>query len=54
MKFKFKEKNKEGQIIEGVVEANDRYTLAHDMLGEGGIPILITEEKNAIKKSYTK
>ena len=52
MKFKFKEKNKEGQIIEGVVEANDRYTLAHDMLGEGGIPILITEEKNAIKKSF--
>lgn len=51
MKFNYKEKNKNGEIIEGIADSPDRFTLAHDILKNGGIPIFVKEKiKNSSKK----
>ncbi len=45
MLFKYKIKNKEGNIIEGTTEAVDRFAVARDFREKGSIPILIEEQK---------
>ena len=45
MFFSYKAKSKGGEITEGVLEARDRFTLAHDLRGRSLIPLSITEEK---------
>ncbi|MFA6386718.1 MAG: type II secretion system F family protein [Candidatus Paceibacterota bacterium] len=43
MKFKYKEQNKEGALMEGVAESPDMFTLARDIRAKGGIPLSIKE-----------
>ncbi len=45
MLFKYKIKNKEGNIIEGTTEAVDRFAIARDFREKGSIPIVIEEQK---------
>ncbi len=42
MKFKFKAKTKNGEIVEGVREESDRFKLSHQITMEGMLPITIT------------
>lgn len=44
MKFKYKEQ-KNGQIIEGIKEAPDKFTIAREIREGGGMPVSITEAK---------
>jgi len=44
MKFKYKEQNKNGQIVEGVKEATDRFAVAKEIREAGGIPLSINED----------
>ncbi|MDQ3245205.1 MAG: type II secretion system F family protein [bacterium] len=46
MEFKYKIKTKEGQIVDGVMEANDRFSLSRDFRSKGSTPISIIEVKN--------
>ncbi len=43
MKFKYKEQNKEGKLIEGVAESLDKFSLAREIREKGNIPLLIKE-----------
>lgn len=52
MKFKFKVQTKDKQIVEGVREAQDRFTLATELRNEGSTPIIIEEEKSGGGKSF--
>ncbi|ETB64192.1 TPA: type II secretion system F family protein [Candidatus Nomurabacteria bacterium] len=45
MKFKYKIQNKSGEIVEGVKESPDKFTLSRDLRLEGGTPISIEEYK---------
>ncbi len=51
MKFKYKLKNKEGKIIEGYQDANDQFTLAHELNKDGSVALYIIEAKEGDKKS---
>lgn len=44
MQFSYKIKNKDGQVIEGVAEAVDRFALSRDFRSKGGTPISIVEQ----------
>lgn len=50
MKFKYKIQNKNNEIIEGVAESPDRFSLARELREKGQIPIFIEELKN--KKGF--
>lgn len=43
MKFKYKEQNKEGKIVEGVCESPDTFTLAKEIRDRGGVPLSVRE-----------
>ncbi len=43
MKFKFKEQTKDGNLIEGVAESQDTFSLAKEIRDRGGIPMSIKE-----------
>ncbi|MFA6515314.1 MAG: type II secretion system F family protein [Candidatus Paceibacterota bacterium] len=45
MKFKYKIKNKNNELVEGVIESPDKFTLAGDFREKGELPILIEEFK---------
>lgn len=51
MKFKYKIKNKSGEIIEGYKESPDKFSLAREIRESGDTPIMIEEEKEKIKSS---
>lgn len=44
MLFSYKAKSKEGEIVEGVLEAADRLALARDLRSRGNIPLSIQQE----------
>lgn len=57
MKFKYKIQNKNSEIIEGVAESSDRFSLARELRDKGEVPISIEEFKNknnffSMKKSF--
>jgi type IV pilus assembly protein PilC len=43
MKFKYKEQNKEGNIVEGTAESPDTFTLAREIRERGSIPLSVKE-----------
>ncbi len=45
MLFSYKVKSNTGAIVEGVMEAADRFALARDLRAKGNIPVSITEQK---------
>jgi type IV pilus assembly protein PilC len=45
MKFKYKIQDKNNEIIEGVVESPDKFTLAREFREKGSVPISIEESK---------
>jgi len=45
MKFKYKVQSKNNEIVEGVIESPDRFTLARELREKGEIPISIEEVK---------
>lgn len=51
MKFKYKEQDKEGKIVEGVAESQDTFSLAKEMRERGGIPMSIKEISDKEGKS---
>jgi type IV pilus assembly protein PilC len=46
MKFKYKIQNKSGEIIEGVADSTDKFSLARTFREKGDTPILVEEFKN--------
>lgn len=46
MQFIYKIKTKEGKIVEGVMDAPDRFTLSRDFKSKGSTPISILEKKD--------
>ncbi len=44
MLFKYKAKTKTGEIIEGTIEASDRFSVSRDLRSKGNNPISITQE----------
>jgi type IV pilus assembly protein PilC len=52
MKFKYKEQNKNGQIIEGFKEALDKFSIAREIREGGGVPLSIIEFKEGGKFSF--
>lgn len=44
MLFSYKSKTKEGEIVEGVLYATDRFSLAHDLRSRGNTPLSIKEK----------
>ncbi len=49
MKFKYKEQNKEGKVVEGIAESSDTFSLAKEIRERGSTPLSIKEISN--KKS---
>lgn len=47
MKFKYKIKNKDNNLIEGIAESTDKFSLAKDFREKGDTPILIEELKSS-------
>ena len=45
MLFTYKAKSKNGEILEGTMEAVDRFSLSHELKSKGNIPISIVEKK---------
>ena len=45
MQFTYTARGANGEMIEGVIEAVDRFALAHDLRGKGNVPLAITEKK---------
>jgi len=43
MKFKYKEQNKEGKIVEGVAESTDTFSLAREIRERGSVPLSVKE-----------
>jgi type II secretory pathway component PulF len=48
MIFKYKVKTKTGEIIEGTMEAKDRFAVSRDLRSKGNIPISIISEGNSL------
>ena len=46
MLFSYKAKLKNGEILEGTMEAIDRFALAHELKAKGSMPISIKEKNN--------
>jgi type IV pilus assembly protein PilC len=47
MLFKYKAKSKTGEILEAELEAQDRFTLAHDLRGKGLTPLSISAKSGS-------
>jgi type IV pilus assembly protein PilC len=43
MKFKYKEQNKEGKLVEGIAESLDRFSLAREIRERNSTPLLVKE-----------
>lgn len=43
MKFKYKEQNKDGKVVEGVAESQDTFTLAREIRERGSTPLSVKE-----------
>lgn len=54
MKFKYKEQNKEGKIVEGFADSTDTFSLAKEIRERGGIPMSIKESDGKDPKSILK
>lgn len=54
MKFKYKEQNKEGKIVEGFGESTDTFSMAKEIRERGGIPMSIRESDGKEAKSILK
>lgn len=54
MKFKYKIKNKENVISEGIAEAPDKFTLARELREKGDVPISIEESNGDSKVPFFK
>ncbi len=54
MKFKYKEQTKSGEVIEGVKEASDKFSVAKEIRENGNTPLSITEFKEGGILSFTK
>lgn len=54
MLFSYKAKTKEGNILEGVLFASDRFALAHDLRSRGSIPLSIQEKKSDLSGGLDK
>lgn len=54
MQFKYKEQTKDGNIVEGVKEAPDKFTVAKEIRDDGGIPISIIPNKSNEPSSILK
>lgn len=52
MKFKYKEQNKNGALVEGIAESSDKFTLAREIRERGSIPLLV-EELNEKKFKFS-
>lgn len=53
MKFKYKEQNKDGAIVEGMAESPDMFTLAREIRARGSIPLLVKEfDEKKFKLSF--
>ena len=48
MLFSYKIKSKNGEILDGTVNATDRFTLSRELRSQGNIPISINPKKNSI------
>ncbi len=54
MKFKYKAVKKDNEIIEGVIEGANKFTVAHDLRERGEIPLLVQEaETTKINFSFS-
>ncbi len=51
MKFKYREQDKEGKIVEGIAESQDTFSLAKEIRERGGIPMSIKEISDKEGKS---
>ena len=49
MKFKYKEQNKEGKAVEGVLEAPDKFAVAKEIRAQGGVPLWIKKGEDKKK-----
>lgn len=54
MKFKYKIQNKNNEIVDGISESQDKFTLARDFREKGATPISIEEFKEGGDKSFFK
>ncbi len=54
MLFSYRAKSKNGEILEGVLESLDRFSLAKDLRSRGSIPITITEKKKGLSDHVVK
>ena len=52
MKFKYKAQSKEGNIVEGTMDAADNFALARELRDQGNIPISIKEFKGEGGKGF--
>ena len=52
MKFKFKAKRSNGEIIDGIREESDRFKLSHQLVAEGLFPISIIPVQNGRKYDF--
>src|SRR5680860_891533 len=53
MKFKYKEKNKSGEIFEGIKEASDKFAVAKEIRDRGGFPLSINVQKEGGNFSFS-
>lgn len=53
MKFKYKIQNKNNEIIEGVVESSDKFTLAREFRDKGETPLSIEESDSKNKNIFS-
>jgi type IV pilus assembly protein PilC len=56
MKFKYKIKNKDGSIVEGILESQDKFVLAREFRERGDTPIYIEEykkDKNILSLNFS-
>ena len=53
MLFLYKAKSKGGEITEGMLEALDRFSVAHDLRSRGFIPISVTEKSGSFRSKLS-
>jgi type IV pilus assembly protein PilC len=53
MNFSYRAKLQNGEILEGVQSAADRFALAHELRSHGHIPLSITEQRNGLLSSLS-
>lgn len=53
MLFSYKAKSKTGEILEGLMEATDRFALARELKSNGNMPIFISEKNQKSLESFS-